>query len=456
MGNSKSPKCPIRRIIGERITKRSKQEVKEYLIQWDPEWTTLSTYKLTSKNAHILEWQRCKAHKNRDGNPDKVFEYKDEILLRDRVGSENDHMKKQRVMMDTVIEMVKKTMGVWFQHNRKGNAIQHTDEEETVIRNKWMDMLGIDTWAFSNGAQCDRAQSLYDQKYHHSPNIHASDILQDAVDEMRDMLVEGKNPLCEKMTYDTIRVAFTGQIDDRIKGPADITKCRFRTVQSHLRPLFSPLWSNLNAADLSIENLDDAMKNAKDTKVQLQSLILGAPYLLRNYWIMWLARLFFSSQKLKEVLVGGGTRIGRGWGDYSRDVMAAVYGREGGDTRAPHDVQETYMCLRDTCHILAGEGRVGSEDDKGDRGVEEEVDTDAVVYEGEGEGDQGEEEGKENRDGEEGSGEWEDVDTDMGNEQFVEEGGEEKTGNKSREQNKGEKTRKQKKGKKRNDRTEDE
>jgi hypothetical protein len=347
----------VRRILGEKKKKGRTQ----YLIDWFPSYVPAAYMKDAKKE--LKEWE---AFKRSEDSLKLVFNYGDQTLLRDDVESANNSEQMQRLMFETVLEMVKKELGITI--DVKGRTTRVSRAEELFSDTEWRFSVGNKEKALKI------AKSTGDRK------IMPAVLLINTYLQCLTHLQEGANDINEMdLPYGKIKLKYTGQLDSVMRKDQNITIRRDLSIIDILEPIFFSIFENMNAEKFTDEG---CYNNAKMLRHRLRHVCKFAPFLLQRPWILFLTRIFVPSDNLVPLLQDGPhIKVKEDWPDRSRDIMMHMY-RDENDTReyrAPHDIQETYLHLRDLFEEILKPEKDGGRDGEGER-----LDDDAEVSEADG------------------------------------------------------------------------
>ncbi|KAF2797132.1 hypothetical protein K505DRAFT_334598 [Melanomma pulvis-pyrius CBS 109.77] len=326
---TKKPKPParykIRRILGER---RNGGKT-EYLLQWLPSWETVSSIG-GGRQVILDEWAEHRKSK-------ETFEFKPKTsdatettyhMLRDDVSTENDNEEMLRQMFEAVMEKVKDLMA------------PQTDWTEEFKEGEWAFAAGQEIKAnriASNGSGSPTtATGILRKTYEDMKNLYETD-------SMPENFNDGT------LKYGSIRLHYLGQIDaTNLKKGVPAKQSRSpKFAWEIVLPLFQQGMQNIDAE--SMTDGKNFEQHFKWLSWWVEEAVTFAPYVLKNPWFLLLVRFFITSDDLGPFLKKKtGIILSNDWGSDSRDYLIATYLDEVDfEFRCPHDVQDTYLHLRD-------------------------------------------------------------------------------------------------------------
>lgn len=312
---------PVRRILASRPDSRD-PSVTRYKVQWETSWEDSSSI----QGPVVEEWQA--ALKN-----DETFPYlaKDGVkwtVLKDETRGENDHEDMQWdfwvAIHRNVMEEIQKD---WFQ-DVKEDAFEFADggEGDMVARMGRRGSTRVLTTRSSIRPSLSALQTLRAawQYSVDNPQVHDEDI-----------------PYCD------MKVRYVGRLDPRHAVVHGATRLRpalsvahiIRTLQSH--NIFA---LNVNTFTKS----QDTYATYTHWRDTICTLIQNAPFIFRSgTWIQLLALLFLSGDMFRSELQKVGVNVAEDWPSRAREYAIHMYYEKILDDRAPHDIQETFLCLRE-------------------------------------------------------------------------------------------------------------
>lgn len=319
------PRYKIRRILGE----RQNGGKTEYLLQWLPSWETVGVIG-AGKQVILDEWTEHRKSK-------ETFEFKHKTsdatettyhMLRDDVSTENDNEEMLRQMFEAVMEKV------------KGLMAPQTDWTEEFKEGEWAFETGQETKANriarSESARLPTATSILRNTYREMKNLYDTETMPENFDD-------------DTLKYGSIHLHYLGQID--------ITKPKKGAAAKHSRSSNSAWEIVLPLFQQGMQDIDaESMTNKKHFERHfnwlqwwVEEAVAFAPYVLKNPWFLLLVRIFLTSDDLEPFLKEmTGITLSDDWSSVSRDHLIATYLNEVDfEFRCPHDVQDTYLHLRD-------------------------------------------------------------------------------------------------------------
>ena len=331
---------PIRRILGETKKKGKTQ----YLVDWFPSYVPAAYIKDAKKE--LKHWQALK--KSEDSSK-LIFNYDGKILLRDDVESENNSEETQRLMFETVLDMVKKELGIT--KDNKGTTVRLSRAKE---------LFGQTEWMFADG---EEKEALRVAKSRGDRKITAAALLTNTYLQILAHGQEGADNIKRmKLPYGKIKLTYIGQLDDAMRSDHNRAIRRDISTLEILEPIFFPVFETMDAEKFAGKGCLDA---ALGLRRRLRHVCKFAPYLLQRPWILFLTRIFVPSDDLVPLLKNvARIKVKSDWPDRSRDIMMHVYRdeKDAHEHRAPHDVQETYLSLRDLFQDMLEPKKHGGKD----------------------------------------------------------------------------------------------
>ncbi|PVI05497.1 hypothetical protein DM02DRAFT_610519 [Periconia macrospinosa] len=297
---------PVRRIIASR-QRPGDPSVLEYKVQWETSWEEASTI-VGPAVAYWKEAQRA----------DETFVYRAKggakwTVLKDEAKDENDHEDMQWDM--------------WVAIHR--NVLAEIEKD-------WLDGLADDDFEF---AESNGRVALAPGR----EGLSALATLRTAWKDSR----AHPHLLDHEILYGDVKIRYIGQLDPRceeaIRNPIHrhaLPICTIvRALQSH------------NLSDLDVNTFcrsKDAHTSCKYWCDILYKLIASAPFIFRSgTWIQLLALLLLSGDDFRNHLEGVGVKVDEEWPSRAREYAMHMYYETIMDDRAPHDIQETFFCLRE-------------------------------------------------------------------------------------------------------------
>jgi hypothetical protein len=336
-------KYPVRRILAERPGAGGR---KEYLVDWYPAWEPAAH--LANQDQEKEEWETNKAEHTlklgkitgyRTGNP-----------------TEDDSPKQSRLMIDTVLTATKK----WFGQPKRSMA-KH--------------LFADADWMFGRREDEEDVARLANELGEDSPS--AAQVMQETYTEMRGSSEEAARDT--KSIYADIQVRFIGQIDPELPNAEPMMRKRGK-ISSFLKHLSEPILKDMVPQEWKTSA--DIHAKLKELSKLAHTFVTKSTFLLqpKHIWPLFFVRLFFTSDKLEEILTLTNTMqnpMGDDWHDRTRDVLLYAYVNKFKWEQRPIDcVERTYLQSRESVqwHIefesveAEGRGQVAEIVDESDEG----------------------------------------------------------------------------------------
>ncbi|KAF2029716.1 hypothetical protein EK21DRAFT_112587 [Setomelanomma holmii] len=313
------PKYKVRRILAERPTtgrvRKQRKAVTEFLVEWLPTWQ-LSTTLGKGKDSVEAEWRTLKTKR-------MTFDHEKVTYLHDDNLTENDNARQHRAMAEFLFKKVRQELGI-----RKDGSYADWDVEGGF---PLKEIIKTAEWEFADADEAARAARLTGRNM----NITAGMVLRRSLRYMRDG---------QDSRFVDIRVRYLGQVDSNIKSTTEGRPTR--TTRQILQPMCDPIFKTLDPDNWEEE---DVCKEDIAALVDLiWDLTENAPFVFANDWLMFFSRLFLASGDIGDLLQDSGVHLGENWQARTRDRFILKYRLANeDDDRTPHDIQETYLTLRD-------------------------------------------------------------------------------------------------------------
>lgn len=313
-----------RRILASR-THPEDASVTQYKVQWETTWE--DSMKVTGLAAE--EWKEAL-------NNGDTFEFRtqggdDWTVLKDSTCLENDSEESQwemwRAIRRNAVQEIEKD---WFAGLKDGDFV-FVDEAATMdLRNT----LG-DGW--------------------HDEQVTTKNILRTAWQAVH------QNPelLSTNIAFGNIRLQFIAQLDPWMAEDtkeAGTSKRPSLTVADIIRALVPNPLESLEENTFSKENANNSYQHWREV---VQSLIQKAPFLFKSgTWTQLFSFLILGTQTLETELASNGIVVLEDWCQRAREYDMHMYYERIVDNRSTHDIQETFLNLRDYFRGVAADSAI--------------------------------------------------------------------------------------------------
>ncbi|KAF2243100.1 hypothetical protein BU26DRAFT_570503 [Trematosphaeria pertusa] len=311
---------PVRRILASR-KKPGDPSSTEYKVQWDSSWEEASTLRGTA----LQEWKDA-------AEKEDTFEYVAQDggkweVLKDEHWLENDSEDSQWEMW----------MAIWR------NAIEEGEKN-------WFATLKENDFAFADEAEEKKAAYLAGKCGLDRPGS-AMEVLAAAWKDGKENSLRLRN---DRIVYADIKVRFVGQLDPWYDDDDIETASHDPTPKPHpaltvahvIRSLHTNAYSQLRSDAFSRNH--GTYANCTHWRAVTKNLIHTAPFMFRSgTWTQLLALLLLGGKTLKAELEAVGVRVKEDWSFRAREYCMHMYYERIVDDRPIHDIQETFLCLRE-------------------------------------------------------------------------------------------------------------
>jgi hypothetical protein len=300
----------IRRILASR-RKPSDPSVVEYKIQWDTSWEEASSIKglAVEEWTEALEDEGTFTYLARDGSKWKV--------LKDETSGENDHEDTQWDMWIAIHRNVLEEVNKDWLTSMKMEAFQYADQKEARTATYLAAKHGIE-----EPSSALEALRVALRDYEGLPELEDGDIL-----------------------YGNVRVVYMDVLDPWYENDS-FSHRSARSISSIVR-LLKP--NPFSALDVTAFTHNYETYNAfTHWRATLCTLIHTTPFMFTSgTWMQLFALLLLGGDVLKAELGKVGVMVQEDWPLRAREYAMHMYYEQVVDDRAPHDIQETYLCLRE-------------------------------------------------------------------------------------------------------------
>lgn len=320
----------VRRILASR-RKPSDSSVLEYKVQWDTSWEEASTI----KGLAVDEW-------NEELDNGRTFEFRDQngqkwVALRDETGGENDHEDMQWDM--------------WV-------AIHRNMTQEFV--KDWLEGMGEMDWEYKNKEQ-ERKVMLEAQRYRLREPNSVLDVLKRAWKDLSD------NPELqdEDIIFADIQIRYTDILDSDADPRKDKPSSRpALPVSTIVRTLQNNPFLHFDVKTFTRDY--DTFSAFAYYRSIICDLIHTTPFMFKaGTWMHLFALLLLGGEIMIAELAKVGIIVEVDWVTRTREYDIQMYYEQVVDNRAPHDIQETYLCLREFFREL----KPDDDEEEGEDGV---------------------------------------------------------------------------------------
>ncbi|KAF1960830.1 hypothetical protein CC80DRAFT_544226 [Byssothecium circinans] len=317
----------IRRILASRRSP-SEHSILEYKVQWDTSWEDASNIKGLAVN----EWNEALD----DGG---TFEFRDRngdkwTVLKDETGGENDHEDMQWDMWVAIHRNVREEFG-----------------------KNWLDGVREADFEYGDGEQEKRA--VYEAKRHglREPTS-ALDTLRTAWKDL------GDNPQLrdDEILYAAVHIRYTDRLDSHVDPRKDKSSARpTLPISTIVRTLHSDPFDRFDVKMFTRDH--DTCAAFEHYRSVVCDLVHTTPFMFKaGTWMNIFALLLLSGDNMTAELAKVGIMVEDDWAMRMREYDMHMYYEQVVDNRAPHDIQETYLCLREFFRELKPE-----DEDEGDQ-----------------------------------------------------------------------------------------
>lgn len=310
-GSSGTSTRPIRRIIGSR-QKPGDPSTVEYKVQWDTSWEDSST--ITGRA--IKEWNDAIFE-------DQIFTYYAQDgsrweVLQDSHATENDSEDLQWEM--------------WTAIHR--NAVEETETD-------WLTAMEAEDFAFTDVEDRTKAEQVA-ARYGMKRPGSALEVLQTAWNDVRDFPVQPDDGI----VFGDVNVRFLGRLDRRYNDDNGGIQRPSVAVGNIICAVRSNPLGDLHENAFSQDH--GTYENCERWRQVTRDLIRTAPFMFKKgTWMQLFAFLLLGSEALVVELESVGVRMKDGWTQHAREYAMHMYHDHIVDDRPIHDIQETFLNLRE-------------------------------------------------------------------------------------------------------------
>ncbi|KAF2636881.1 hypothetical protein P280DRAFT_521789 [Massarina eburnea CBS 473.64] len=301
----------VRRILASRRSP-SDQSTIEYKVQWETSWEPASKI----HGPALEEWNA--AVEDHD-----TFEFRAKqggkwCVLKDETAGENDHEDMQWDM--------------WV-------AIHRNVVEE--VTKYWLAGLNEEDFQYKNRKESKKA--MYDAERNHlKAPTSALAALQGAWNDLR----ENPNLRDEQIVYGDVHICYLDKLDPHSdEGISRSSRTAF-PIASIIRVLHSNPFAHLDVKMFTRDH--DTCAAYTHWCSVLRNIIHVTPFMFKaGTWMHLFALLLLGGEIMTAELAAVGIAVEEDWPMRSREYDMHMYYEQIVDNRAPHEIQETYLSLRE-------------------------------------------------------------------------------------------------------------
>lgn len=307
-----------------------------YKVQWETTWEDANNI----NDLIAAEWKEAV----RDGS---TFEFKAKdgrewAVLKDATCLENDSEESQWEMWRAI----------------RRNAVSHLEKD-------WVAGLQEGEFELASEEDAISARSILDGRWSEEV-ISATNILR----ATRDQISHEYRLLDTDMSLGSIKIRYVaGNQVWMVPQGDDHNVNRGKGITISVADLFRTLTPNpLQDLDANVFSTGDANLKYYRWCKTLKSLIQKAPFLFKSgTWLQLLAFLLIGSEAFRRELACAGVEVQDDWCQRSREYSMHMYYEQIVDDRATHEIQETFLNLRDFFRDLETNKDIPADSDSGEK-----------------------------------------------------------------------------------------